>query len=138
MRRQIVTITTVVALASPVAGSAAAAHVDKAAAKKKVVTKKLVGTVAQADRWGTVQVVVTVKTTTTPGSKKATRAYTQLGGSFTYHTDRSQYIMERALPILREEFLRAQSANVQLVSGASYTSQAFEQSLQAALAKAKL
>jgi uncharacterized protein with FMN-binding domain len=30
---------------------------------------------------------------------------------------------ERRLPYLRQEFLTAQSANVQLVSGATYTSQ---------------
>ena len=44
--------------------------------------------------------------------------------------------MSQSLPLLRQEFLQAQSANVQTVSGATYTSQAFEQSLQSALAKA--
>ena len=62
--------------------------------------------------------------------------YTDLGGSYTYHTSRSQFIMSQALPQLRQEFLTAQSANVQMVSGATYTSQAFVQSLQSALLKA--
>ena len=83
------------------------------------------------------KVTVTVQTTTVAGSKKTTRRYTDLGGSYTYHTGRSQFLMSSALPQLRSEFLSAQSPNVQLVSGASYTSQAFEQSLQSALAKIK-
>ena len=49
--------------------------------------------------------------------------------------DRSQFIMSQSLPMLRQEFLSAQSANIQMVSGATYTSQAFVQSLQSALLK---
>jgi hypothetical protein len=45
----------------------------------------------------------------------------------------SQTISEQAIPVLRSEVLAAQSANVQAVSGASYTSTAYVQSLQAAL-----
>jgi len=48
---------------------------------------------------------------------------------------RSQSIDEYAIPILESEALSAQSANIQGVSGASYTSSGFEQSLQAALLK---
>lgn len=46
---------------------------------------------------------------------------------------KSQQISSRANPILREEVLAAQSANVANVSGASYTSQSYIQSLQSAL-----
>jgi len=46
---------------------------------------------------------------------------------------RSQYIDQQAIPILEQEALQAQSANIQGVSGASYTSAGFQQSLQAAL-----
>ena len=63
--------------------------------------------------------------------------YTDLGGQYSYHTSRSQYIMSQALPLLRQEFLSAQSAKIQMISGATFTSQAFEQSLQSALLKAK-
>ncbi len=52
------------------------------------------------------------------------------GGSF-----RSQSIDQQAVPILEQEALQAQSANIQGVSGASYTSAGFEQSLQSALAQ---
>jgi uncharacterized protein with FMN-binding domain len=41
------------------------------------------------------------------------------------------------LPILKQEAIAAQSANVNIVSGATQTSQAFEQSLASALAQAK-
>jgi hypothetical protein len=50
------------------------------------------------------------------------------GGNF-----RSQSIDQQAIPILEQEALQAQSANIQGVSGASYTSAGFEQSLQSAL-----
>ena len=39
-------------------------------------------------------------------------------------------------PILRDEALTAQTAQIDLVSGATYTSRAYETSLQAALDKA--
>ena len=46
---------------------------------------------------------------------------------------RSQVIDQQALPILEREALDAQSANIQGVSGASYTSAGFIRSLQSAL-----
>lgn len=49
----------------------------------------------------------------------------------------SQYIAQQAIPMLKGEVLSAQSANIQGVSGATYTSQAYDQSLQAALNKVK-
>jgi uncharacterized protein with FMN-binding domain len=50
---------------------------------------------------------------------------------------RSQSIDEGALPELRAEALSAQSAKIDGVSGASYTSAAYVQSLQSALDKLK-
>src|ERR1700730_11049479 len=101
----------------------------------KTVTRTFVGQTAQAGQWGGVQISVTRQTRTTSG-KKATSRYIDLGGQYNYHTDRSQFIMAQALPLLRQEFLSTQSANVQMISGATLTSQAFEQSLQSALLKA--
>jgi len=46
---------------------------------------------------------------------------------------RSEEIDQQSVPILEQQATAAQSANIQGVSGASYTSQGFEQSLQAAL-----
>jgi FMN-binding domain len=45
----------------------------------------------------------------------------------------SQQISEQAIPILRSEALAAQGARIDAVSGATYTSAAYAQSLQAAL-----
>jgi uncharacterized protein with FMN-binding domain len=46
---------------------------------------------------------------------------------------RSQSIASAAAPILRDEALTAQSANIDLLSGATYTSEAYAESLQSAL-----
>jgi uncharacterized protein with FMN-binding domain len=46
---------------------------------------------------------------------------------------RSQYIDQQAIPLLEQQALQAQNASIQGVSGASYTTAGFEQSLQAAL-----
>ncbi len=52
------------------------------------------------------------------------------GGDF-----RSQSIDQQSIPILEQQALQAQSAHIQGVSGASFTSTAFESSLQSALGK---
>ena len=49
---------------------------------------------------------------------------------------RSAYISSVAGPLLTQETLKAQSTNINNISGASYTSYSFYQSLQAALTKA--
>ena len=46
---------------------------------------------------------------------------------------RSQSIDQQSIPILIQQVMQAQSANIQGVSGASYTSAGFQQSLQSAL-----
>jgi uncharacterized protein with FMN-binding domain len=135
MRKSVTVLLATVALGASAANSTGLAYASaKAAPKKKVTTRKLSGQSATADRWGTVTVNVTLRTVMVGGKK--TRKYVDLGGSYTYHTDRSQFIMSQSLPLLRQEFLQAQSPNVQMISGATYTSQAFVQSLQSALAKA--
>ena len=77
--------------------------------------------------YGTVSVSVTVS-----GSKitKIGIAALNDGGNF-----RSVSIDQQAVPILEQQAVQAQSANIQGVSGATYTSQGFAQSLQSALAK---
>lgn len=49
----------------------------------------------------------------------------------------SSAVSASALPALRQEAITAQSANVNIVSGATQDSQAFQQSLASALAQAK-
>lgn len=55
-----------------------------------------------------------------------------------YPSDRrtSVYINRQALPMLRDEVVSAQSANVDIISGATLTSEAFIRSLDSALRKA--
>ncbi len=56
-----------------------------------------------------------------------------------YPNDRrtSVRINSQAVPWLQQEAVQAQSANIDLISGATLTSEAFQQSLQAALASAQ-
>ena len=135
MRRTITMLLTVGVLALPVAQAGAAVKTTK-----KVVTKKFAGAAYQADRWGSLQVTITVRKTTTgtAGKRKVTRKITAVSvPTYPNHTDRSVYINSQALPILKSEALQAQSANINLVSGASDSSQAFAESLQSAILKAK-
>src|ERR1051325_2189392 len=103
----------------------------------RVATQSYTGPAAEADRWGSVQVTVVVKTTTrTTGKKKTvTRRIADVRSTYAVHTDRSQFIMENTLPLLKQEVLTAQSANVELISHATDTSEAFLQSLQSAVSQ---
>jgi uncharacterized protein with FMN-binding domain len=75
--------------------------------------------------WG----VLAVKVTVSHGKiTKVGLAYLDDGSN-----PRSQYIDQQSIPLLEQETLQAQSANIQGVSGASYTSAGFTQSLQSAL-----
>lgn len=141
MRRALAATLGAATIALPTANAVAAVErstTTVAAPKKIVVTKKVTGPSVEADRWGTVQINVTVRKTTTivKGVKKVTRKITDIGGTFSYHTDRSLYIMQQSLPQLRQQALQSLSANVSIISGATYTSQAFIGSLQQALAMA--
>jgi uncharacterized protein with FMN-binding domain len=55
-------------------------------------------------------------------------------------TDRAEsaYISQQVGPWLRTEALQAQSANIDIISGATYTSQSYAQSLESALQQAHL
>jgi len=137
MRKSLIVLLTVAALALPIVDATAA---TRATTRKNVVTKRFVGSVASVDRWGSLQVAIVVrKTTTVTGTKKkVTRRITAVSvPTYPNHTDRSVFINQNALPVLKAEALRAQSANINLVSGATDTSYGFAQSLQAAILKAK-
>jgi|SRR5450631_4001509 len=58
----------------------------------------------------------------------------------TLPTDRAEsaYISSVVGPMLRTEVLQAQSANIDIISGATYTSQSYAQSLETALQQAHL
>ena len=78
-------------------------------------------------RWGPVQAVITVK------NKKITKVSITVSPE----NPRSQFIDEQAVPILKTETLQAQNATIDGVSGATDTSDAYVQSLQSAVKKAK-
>lgn len=52
--------------------------------------------------------------------------------------ENSIFINGQAMPLLTQEAIQAQSAQVDGVSGATFTSQAFKESLASALVKAKV
>ena len=86
------------------------------------------GPVAQT-RWGPVQVQVTVS-----GGKLTDVSVLQSPNG----NPRDQQINAYALPILVQDTLDAQSANIDMVSGATVTSDGYRQSLQGALDEAGL
>ncbi|MQY09828.1 FMN-binding protein [Actinomadura macrotermitis] len=86
------------------------------------------GSVAQT-RWGPVQVTVTVS-----GGKIVDVAVPVRPDG----NHRDEEINAAALPVLRQEVLDAQSAEIDTVSGATVTSDGYRRSLQAALDAAHL
>jgi uncharacterized protein with FMN-binding domain len=145
MRKTIAATLGAAALVLPVGNAVAAAtrSTAKVTPKKKVVTvkKTVSGQQAEADRWGALQVTLVVKkTTTTVGKKKTvTRRITSVTVPvYPNHTDRSVFINQQALPMLEQEALAAQfTGGINMISGASDSSDAFIQSLQSALLAAK-
>lgn len=77
--------------------------------------------------YGNVQVSVTIS-----GGKITNVKFLQYPNS--HYT--SVIINQQAMPYLKQESIQSQSANVQIISGATFTSQAFIQSMQSALNKA--
>jgi uncharacterized protein with FMN-binding domain len=109
------------------AGSALAATHAPVHANKTVKVKKYKGP-AVSMRWGPVQVTIAVK-----GKK-----ITNISATAPMERSRSAFINSQAIPLLKQEVLQAQSATVDTISGATLTSDAYIQSLQAALQKAHL
>jgi uncharacterized protein with FMN-binding domain len=97
------------------------------ASKAKGPTSVSYTGVAEQTQYGIVQVKITVS-----GKKITHVGFAQL----TAFDGRSQQINSDAAPTLLQETLQAQSAHIDSVSGASYTSEGYIQSLQSALDKA--
>ncbi|MGV4987142.1 FMN-binding protein [Streptomyces sp. NPDC001709] len=94
----------------------------------KTVGRTVTGDTVQT-RWGPVQVRVTI----TSGRLADVTAV-----RYPQDNPRDQEINSYALPQLRREALAAQSADIDTVSGATYTSTGYKQSLQSALDSAGL
>ena len=88
--------------------------------------KTYTGSVAQT-RWGPVQVKITVQ----DGKLTKVTVLQQPNGN-----RRDQEINDQALPILIDETVNAQSAKIDMISGATVTSEGYLQSLQAAIDEA--
>ncbi|MGN5378133.1 FMN-binding protein [Streptomyces lasalocidi] len=103
--------------------SAPSAPSSGAASGRSTGTKTVTGETVQT-RWGPVQVRVTIK---------SGRITDVTAVQYPQDNPRDQEINSYALPQLRREALAAQSAQIDMVSGASYTSTGYRQSLQSAL-----
>ncbi|MFJ4203177.1 FMN-binding protein [Streptomyces sviceus] len=110
---------TALAVPAPSSSASASSGTGSATTGTKTVTGDTIQT-----RWGPVQVRITLK----DGRLTEVTAVS-------YPTDnpRDQEINSYALPRLRTEALQAQSADIDTVSGATYTSDGYRQSLQSAL-----
>ena len=138
MRRAVAAVLSVATTVLPAADAAAAS--TKAKKTVTTTTKTVTGPVEQADRWGDLQITVVIKKTTTKLGRKILSVHQKMSRIsvpvYPDHTGRSQYINQTALPWLIQEALHAQSTNVQMITGATYSSQAFLSSLQGALTHA--
>ncbi|MFF7189800.1 FMN-binding protein [Streptomyces sp. NPDC008222] len=109
--------------ASPTAGAPASSAPATGSGLKNGTFK---GAPAQ-NEYGTIQTTVTVS-----GGR-----ITDVTASFPTTPARSAQINSRAVPALRQEALAAQSASIDAVSGASFTTASYKQSLQSAIGAAK-
>ena len=82
----------------------------------------------RAGGFGNAQVTITV----------SGRRITAITSTYPTHFRYSKMLNKRAIPRLVSEALKAQSYRIHVVSGATYTSKAFENSLHSAMHKANL
>lgn len=121
--------------ASGTSATPAASGPAKAASSKATSSKAKTKTPASTTRsatgsqanygYGTLSVKITVS-----GKKVVSVGIASLDD---FGNPRSQSIDQQSIPVLEQETIQAQNASIQGVSGASYTSQGFQQSLQSAL-----
>jgi uncharacterized protein with FMN-binding domain len=120
------TLGPVPSLVTPSARTGAAAGTGPSPPSAGPVAVTTLGQVVQ-DQYGTIQVrIVTV------GGQIRSVAFAKLVGD----EELSDLINAQAGPLLLQRTLVAQSANIDTVSGATYTSDAYRQSLQSALDRA--
>ncbi len=108
----------------PASSAPASSTPTSSASAAKTVTGDSIDT-----RWGPVQVQITVKN----GTLTAVQAVV-----YPENNPRDEQINSYAIPQLNSEALAAKSAQIDMVSGATYTSQGYLGSLQSALDKAGL
>jgi uncharacterized protein with FMN-binding domain len=111
---------------SPSAGPSTSSPSVSPSSSGSTTTKTYTGSVA-ATRWGPVQVQIAVSS----GKITDVTVLQQPSGN-----GKDAEINDYALPILVQDTLQAQSADIDMVSGATVTSDGYLQSLQAALDEA--
>lgn len=111
--------------ATPTTSAAASPSATAGVYKDGIYTSSVI----QTDRgYGPVQIKLTIS-----GGKITDVAFVQYPNMPGHTLEVSQ----QAMPILKQEAITGQGANVDVISGATQTSQAFQQALQNALAMAK-
>lgn len=109
-------------------GSSGSSGSSSSGSSSSSATKTYDGDTAQT-RWGPVQVRITVQ----GGKITNAEAIVYPNGN-----GRDAEINSYALPVLNQETVQAQSANIDMVSGATVTSDGYLQSLQSAIDQAHL
>ena len=127
MKRQLAAVVAAGALGLPAAGNAwAATHATPK--KKPAIVRTVVGPSVDM-QWGPVQVTIVVKG----------KSVLDIKASAPTERPRSAFINQQAVPLLRTEALKALKTHanqIDTLSGATMTTEAFAQSLSAALQKA--
>jgi uncharacterized protein with FMN-binding domain len=142
MQRQVATLVSAAALAVPTTNGIAASITSPPRKKTVVTWKTVTGPLVAVDRWGYLQISLVIrKKTTTVGTTKyvgrritAVRlpVYPNTGAAHTIGLNR------KVLPVLVQQVFAGQlKTKIQVISEATDTSLAFDQSLQAALVKAR-
>ena len=114
--------------ASPSPSASSSSSSTSSGSGSSASTRTFTGTAAQT-RFGPVQVKITVK------NKKITNIEVV---EYPSDNPKDQQINSYALPVLNQEAISAQSAQIDSVSGATYTSDGYVSSLQSAIDQAGL
>lgn len=110
-------------------GTGSASGTGSTSSKPKATAAKTYTGDAVSTQYGDVQVEITVK-----NGKITKSTVTQVPWS----NGRDQQINSYAVPILNQEAVKQQSSNIDMVSGATYTSDGYIGSLQSAIDQAQL
>lgn len=113
---------------APTSGSSSGASAGSSGSSSSTAARTYDGAAVNT-RYGNVQVQITVAN----GKITAARVL-----QVPWSDHRDQQISSAAVPILNQESVASQNANIDMVSGATYTSDGYMQSLQSAIDQAHL
>jgi len=137
LRRTVTSVVCAASLAAPAGNAWAGIQAPRIKAKKQVMT--VTGPAVPCKRWGPLSIAIKLEktVTTVAGKPKVKLRILDVTWPIVSHaTFRTIYINKQALPLLREEVLEIQGANVELIAGATDTTTSFKKSIQAALLQA--